>query len=271
MPAASGNQDGAPPVANGFKRVMVDGHAATAADLRHLAISNYGHFTAMQVRDGRVRGLDLHLARLDTANRELFDRALDHGLVLEMIRAALGEDLKDASVRVYVVRTEEVHVVVTTGAPAPTPTTPQSLMPVSYQRFLPHIKHLGGFPQAYLRQRAGQGGFDEALLTTPDGTISEGAITNIGCFDGTSVVWPDAPLLYGTAMRLVELGLARRGIPVERRPIRVADLPGYTAVFLTNSHGVAAVSRVGDTPLKIDEDFFATLLDCYEATPWDPI
>ena len=39
-------------------------------DLR--ALGSYGHFTAMQVRAGATRGLPLHLARLDAANRELF-------------------------------------------------------------------------------------------------------------------------------------------------------------------------------------------------------
>ena len=55
-------------------------------DLR--ALGSYGHFTAMQVRAGATRGLPLHLARLDAANRELFGVPL------------AGQ--ADASVRVYV-------------------------------------------------------------------------------------------------------------------------------------------------------------------------
>lgn len=34
---------------------------ATATDLAPLAFAGYAHFTAMQVRGGGVRGLDLHL------------------------------------------------------------------------------------------------------------------------------------------------------------------------------------------------------------------
>ncbi|WP_207939157.1 hypothetical protein [Actinomadura darangshiensis] len=45
--------------------IEVDGRPATAEALAHPAIVNYGHFTAMQVRSGRVRGLAAHLRRLD--------------------------------------------------------------------------------------------------------------------------------------------------------------------------------------------------------------
>ncbi|WIX75724.1 hypothetical protein QRX50_30085 [Amycolatopsis carbonis] len=40
-------------------------------------LGGYSHFTAMQVRDGRVRGLDLHLTRLASSTRLLFGSELD--------------------------------------------------------------------------------------------------------------------------------------------------------------------------------------------------
>ena len=58
-------------------RIEINGHGATADQLGFPALVNYGHFTAMQVRNRRVRGLDLHLARLDSATRELFGASLD--------------------------------------------------------------------------------------------------------------------------------------------------------------------------------------------------
>jgi branched-subunit amino acid aminotransferase/4-amino-4-deoxychorismate lyase len=78
-------------------------------------------------------------------------------------------------------------------------------------------------------------------------------------------------MLRGITMQLTEFALTREGVPFRQGPITVADLPDYATVFLANSHGIAAVSRVGDTPVKIDEGFLATLLDCYDSTPWDPI
>ena len=55
----------------------------------------------MQVRDGRVRGFSLHLARLDGATQELFGTGLDGDRVRSHIRHALASD-RDASVRVIV-------------------------------------------------------------------------------------------------------------------------------------------------------------------------
>src|SRR5216684_2028190 len=83
-------------------RVEIEGAAATVERLSAVAPAGYGHFTAMQVRDHRVRGLGLHLARLDAANLELFDVGLDPGQVRDHIRHALGAGTPDASVRVYV-------------------------------------------------------------------------------------------------------------------------------------------------------------------------
>ena len=45
--------------------MQIDGRPAGTADLGHFVLSNYGAFTSMQVEDGGVRGLDLHLARLE--------------------------------------------------------------------------------------------------------------------------------------------------------------------------------------------------------------
>src|SRR4051794_41878082 len=66
-------------------RVEVNGGTATAGQLRYPALVNYGHITVMQVRSGRTRGLQLHLTRLDAANRELFGTGLDDERVRDHI------------------------------------------------------------------------------------------------------------------------------------------------------------------------------------------
>ena len=83
-------------------RIEINGGPATAGQLAHPAIINYGHVTAMQVRGGAVRGLGLHLARLDAATRELFGTGLDGELVRAHARHALGTDTPDASLRISV-------------------------------------------------------------------------------------------------------------------------------------------------------------------------
>ena len=99
----------------------INGRAATAGELRALALGVYGHFTAMQLRGGRTRGLQLHLDRLDAASREMFGAALEGGQVRDLIRHALGARVRDASVRVIVQQPAEQEppwVTVTVRPPA---------------------------------------------------------------------------------------------------------------------------------------------------------
>jgi branched-subunit amino acid aminotransferase/4-amino-4-deoxychorismate lyase len=255
------------------ERMEIDGSVPTAAQLRTLVLGGYGHFTAMQVRNRRVRGLDLHLARLAAGNAELFGAGLDGALVTERIRHALGPDTGDASVRVYLQQPEAGKppwMTVTVRPPGDMPPA-MSLQSVPYQRSVAHIKHLGDFGQHYYRLLAERGGFGEALLTGPDGLISEGAITNVGCFDGTSVVWPASAMLAGVTMQVLEREFSRHGLPVVRRPVRVADMPGFASVFVVNSRGVARAPSIDGAALPADEEFLARLAAIFAAAPWDEL
>ncbi|MFE3590963.1 aminotransferase class IV family protein [Streptomyces niveus] len=248
--------------------IEVNGEPATEAALRVPALDSYGHFTAMQVRGGRVRGRDLHLARLDAATRELFGAGLDGERVRELLRHAL-RDVSDASARVYVhwpAGERDARVMVTVRPPQTKPDRPHGLMSVPYARPLPHVKHLGGFAQTHFLREAGRAGFDEALLTAPGGLVTEGAITNIAFWDGTSVVWPQAPSLLGITMALLEPRL-----PSVRRPVTLADLPSYASAFLMNSQGIAPVDRIDDVRFTVDPELMGTVKAAYESVEWDVI
>jgi branched-subunit amino acid aminotransferase/4-amino-4-deoxychorismate lyase len=253
-------------------RIEIDGQPAGPELLRLQPLGGYGHFTAMQVRDRGTRGLDLHLARLESANRELFGIDLDGDLIRAHIRHALGDDIADASVRVHIVESgDEIPVVVTVRGPQEPPATALRLKSVPYQRPVAHIKHLGGFGQTFYRREVERVGFDEALLTGPDGVIAEGGITNVGFWDGTTVVWPDAPALAGITMQLVDRGLVARGEPARRQPVYLRDVPSYAAAFVTNSHGVAAVERIDEVSVPVVPELMKTLVGIYDSTPWDLI
>ena len=252
--------------------IEIDGRSATVAQLSATAPAGYGHFTAMQVRNGRVRGLGLHLARLDAANREMFGAGLDTVAVAGYIRQALGEQTRDASVRVYVYEApDRPTVMVTVRPPGTMAPDVWRLQTVPYQRSLAHIKHLGDFGQGYYGRLAHRNGFDEALLTTPDGLICEGSITNIGFSDGTGVLWPDAPALAGITMQLVERALAERGVPSRRAPVHVSGLGSFAGAFVTNSHGIAPVGQVDDLILPVDGALMSAVTQAYESAGWDEI
>ncbi|MBD0708064.1 MULTISPECIES: aminotransferase class IV [unclassified Streptomyces] len=241
------------------EHLAIDGTPSADPALLATLMSGYGHFTAMQVRGGRVKGLGAHLTRLDRATRELFGRELPGEQIREQVAGALkATGRQDASVRVYVY--EGARTVVTVAPPAPDgPGTPQRLTAVDYARPAPHLKHLGGFGQAYHRAAAHRAGFDEALLTLPDGEISEGAVANIGFWDGTSLVWPSAPCLEGITMSLLAGPLGS-----VRRRITLADLPDYRAALVVNARGIAPVTAIDEIPFAVDESLMARVHAAYE-------
>jgi branched-subunit amino acid aminotransferase/4-amino-4-deoxychorismate lyase len=253
-------------------RIEIDGRAATVESMWS-AFGGYGHFTAMQVRDRTVRGVDLHLTRLEEGTRALFGAGLDGQRVRELIRHALADDIRDASVRVIVSGGDvaAVSVMVAVREPATMPNIPQVLRSVPYQRPFAHIKHLGGFGQAFYGRLVRGEGFDEALLVGPDGTVAEGSVTNIAFADGDTVVWPDAPALHGISMQVLERELDRAGIPRARRAINVADVGSFDGAFVTNSRGIAPVGRIDETGLSTDADLVSAAVRLFEAAPWDPI
>jgi len=223
----------------------------------------------MQVRARRTRGLALHLARLEAANRELFEAELDGRRVRELIRHAL-RDVEDASVRVYAFESgDEPTIMVTVKQPGGV-STPQRLQSVRYQRPEAHLKHLAT-GQGFYSRLARRNGFDDALLTTSDGVISETSIANIGFFDGSGVVWPAAPLLHGITMQLLERNLVELGVPARRAPVRLHDIASFDGAFLSNARGVAAVSEVDGMSLPMQARRMETIADAYASVPWDII
>jgi branched-subunit amino acid aminotransferase/4-amino-4-deoxychorismate lyase len=266
-------------------KIEIDGQEPTHEDLRDAALNAYGHFTAMQVRDGRTRGLDLHLARLDAANRELFGEPLDGERVRELIRHALsgGGDgsegaARDASVRVIVRRegsghgASSVRVFVTVRPPfTMPPDASQRLKSARYVRAVPHIKRPGDFGQAYYIDRAVDAGYDDALLVADDGTVAEAGIANIAFFDGDNVIWPDAPVLAGITMQAVAPRLAEYGMPSRTARVLLADVGGFAGACVTNSRGIAAVSAIDEVELPIAAEFVKAMNAAYDAVAWDGI
>jgi branched-subunit amino acid aminotransferase/4-amino-4-deoxychorismate lyase len=266
--------------ASPFNRVEINGSPARADDLRFVATVNYGHFTSMQVRHQSVRGLNLHLDRLERSTRELFGCDLDRERVRGLIRGALRDREEPASVRVNVFSRSQKSdrlnartkpdIMVTVSPEASAPTAALSVQSFEYQRILPHIKHVGTFEIFHHRRRAQQNGFDDALFVDSAGHIAEGASWNIGFFDGQRVIWPHAPMLIGITMQLLQLGLEARGIAVEARKVHLDDVGSFRSIFMTNSTTPChPISRINGTDVRADPEFERLAHACYEATTWD--
>jgi branched-subunit amino acid aminotransferase/4-amino-4-deoxychorismate lyase len=259
-------------------RIEIDGADPSAEQLSAAVLDDYGHFTTMQVRSRRVRGLSLHLARLNAAHSELFGQKIDTDLVVRHIRHVLAsEEAADATVRVLVRHTEgRPSFMVTLRPPGTMPGSPWRLRSVPSQRPAAHLKHLSDFGQAYFQRQVKRDGYDEALLTGPDGAIAEGSVTNVGFFDGSAsngpaIIWPDAPTLAGITMQLLQQRLGDLGLEYRRAPVHLADVASFDAGFVTNARGIAPVAAIDEVTVPVNVGLMTRLDKAYESVTWDRI
>lgn len=248
-------------------RAEVNGREATAEELALLQHDGWGHFTAMQVRDGRTRGLDLHFARLDAAQRDIYGTPLDADLVRARIRHAL-DGRPDASVRAY---GYWAGLIVTVREPQELPSRPHGLTAQCFQRPIARLKHVGSWGQGRFHELAIAAGFDGGLLVDETGRISEGTITNVGFWRRGAVIWPDAPKLDGVTMLVLQRELAAGGVRQTEAIVRVQDLESYDGMILCNARGWASVDRVDGTKIAHDLAFAAVVAGAFDACPREQI
>ena len=263
--------------------VLLNGVPADAEPDALLALgwSNYGHFTTLRVRDGAVQGLELHLDRLRQGNAELFGAGLDAAVLRGWMRQACAASGGDCSLRVtmfargfdhrHPARDLSVDVLVAASAPPP----PMQPLHVCTRRFLrpfPHLKHAGTFPLHHHRRQAVLAGSDDVLFVDGEGVearVVEGTTWNIGFLQGDGVVWPRAPALRGTAERMLQAGLAARGVAQQIRPVAVSELGGFRAAFAANANGIRTISTI-DAVAYEDAPELMRLLDTAAAqSPWE--
>jgi branched-subunit amino acid aminotransferase/4-amino-4-deoxychorismate lyase len=251
---------------------------ATARDLAPLAFAGYAHFTAMQVREWAVRGLDLHLERLRRASRALFGQHLPDSRVRQYLRAAIDAGGPDASLTCFITsRPGEfmpagpdlgLDVLIKVTDPAQPPAGPMALDIVRHQRHLAGVKHVGEVTKTLYLRQAQAHGFDDAAFEDNEGRLSEATIWNLAFWDGETVIWPQADILPGTTMQILARQLQDLGIPQETREIRPDDLGDDLAGVVMNSWIPAIpISRLGDRQLANDATFAQLLHKAYQTEP----
>lgn len=254
-----------------------NGRPAQVEDLLP-ALVNYGHFTSLQVRDGAVQGLDLHLERLSQATRELFGSELDTAQVRGWMAQALQQAaLSDASLRMTVysrhfdfrnpLAAVPVDVLVAVSAPV-TLTASKRVRSVTWQRELPQIKHVGTFGLFAERRAAMAEGFDDVLFVTADGEVSEGSTWNLAVHDGDRLLWPQASALRGTAEALLKQHWP--GAQATQR-LRLADLIGMNAAFACNASGLWALEAIDGHVLPGSQALAEQGRAVLASVPWQPL
>ncbi len=258
-----------------------NGRPASAEELAPLAFAGFAHFTAMQVRAGRVRGIDLHLERLQNASVTMFGRSLPDDRIRSYIRAALeASPPHDLSLRITVslpngertLATEiDPEVLIRTGPAASGLKTPLSVIAVEHERLIAAVKHVGEVAKTSFLRQAVESGFDDAVFFDRLGRISEASIWNVVFWDGDAVVWPEAEMLVGTTMGIVRRQLENLGIPQRVQPITRTQLPEFLGMALMNSWTPGLeVRQIDSVTFPEASHFVHQLHRAYESEPLTP-
>ena len=265
----------------GVVELSVDGAPATSDDLAHVALVNYGAYTSFRVEQGGVRGLDLHLARLEAEAVELFGEPAGEARLRDLMRAAaagreacwLRVSLFSPGISPRTPSWQGVPRVMIAVSPPPPPFADGARLHLqTYAREAAHLKHVATFGLIRARRAARAAGFDDALFVDGEGRISEGSLWNIGFVSRDEVVWPQASMLAGVAQALVHEGLAGAGLNGRTAPVHASDLVGFDAAFLCNSATPAcAIAAIGDRDFTSPAGLSERLQGAWASNPVQPL
>ena len=239
--------------------------AATAISAMDRGL-NYGDglFETALIRDGAVRLLDAHLARLLLGCERLKLAAPDPAKLLAEIAHLVG-DTKDAVLKIVITRgtTGRGYRPDPQGActrilslhPVPERMSPQGLrlrwceMRLSRNERLAGIKHLNRLEQVLAQGEWEPAQFDEGLMLDTAGEIVSATSANLFVVRQGVLTTPDLRFCgVRGVMRAQTLAAAERlGMPVSVEPLWPDDLTQASEVFLTNAvRGIRAVAALGE-------------------------
>ncbi len=157
-----------------ISQTFFNDRTATVEDLSPLAFAGYAHFTAMQIRDHAVKGLDLHLKRLREASTQLFGTHLPDEQILRYLQNAATQGPADASLMCFITSEPgefmpapgplDLNVLIKLMPAAEPPAGPLALDLVGHQRDLPTVKHVGEVAKTHYLRKANAKGFDDAAF-----------------------------------------------------------------------------------------------------------
>ncbi|HEV7307883.1 D-amino-acid transaminase [Ensifer sp.] len=214
-----------------------------------------GVYEVCEVRHGFIVDLTRHLDRLDRSLGELrIDRPMSRAALVHVIREVLRRNrVRNGLFYLQVTRgTARRDHVFPVGATPSVVVTAKRTDAEAIARKATHgiaaitvpenrwdrvdIKSVGLLPNVLARQKAKEEGAQEAIFVDADGTVKEGAATNVWIVDrnGTLRTRPaDHGILKGiTRTTLMDVAV-RLGLAVEERTFSVEEMLAAREVFIT--------------------------------------
>jgi len=244
----------------------------------------YGFFETIRAIDGKPKNLAAHMKRFETTWRHFFsDPSPDLSWEKIIGRVLFENGLENTTAVVKLMATRGTrnfppynHALIVTARPYVHRLTGKkeqgltlALYPYPRQTPLAGHKTMNYLFYFLAGKWAAEQGTDEALITNPDGTISETNTANLVMIKDMAVVLPESPhVLPGTMESSVCNLLLSWGYHLERRRIFPGDLFSFDEVLMTNAL-MGAVPVLGidgrrfkppsDLWKKINQKLLATL------------
>lgn len=266
---------------------LIPPEQATVSVLGETLYGAYGVYESIQLWNGVLFHLEDHLARLAHSAAQIdLTLAADLSTHTDWIRATVAaEGVDRALVRLFALGPDGTNGALTftwlTPPRVPTPAmVAQGVGAITYpgERALPTAKTLNTLVNTLARRRAQAQGEHEGLLVDRDGCVREGATSNVYVVRDEVVYLPPADtILEGVTLHIV-VGLAEEaGIPVERRPLPLAEQDRWDEAFLTStSRHVLPLVRLDGSPIgsgrpgPITRDLQRRFEDYFEAVVGAP-
>jgi 4-amino-4-deoxychorismate lyase len=250
-------------------RALVNGvpAAALAVEDRGLAYGD-GLFETMALRDGALRFVDAHLARLADGCRRLAipppaDADLRAGLAAVTAGTAFG------TVKLIITRgpgprgyappvspTPSVVMLCYPGQPPPAPPAPLRVRlcqtPFGVSPALAGLKTLNRLEQVLARSEWTDPAIGEGLMRDDAGCYTGGTASNLFVVAGGQLLTPGVGRrgVRGIMRGIVMAAAARLGVPVVEADLHQPHLDGASEMFLTSALiGVAPIGALGDRQL----------------------
>lgn len=249
--------------------------------LMSLALYGFACFTSFYVQKGMIKGLSLHLQRLENDANELFGTAPERETILQNIHRFIEQSPKTDNIAIRITifpcdfsiaRPKEMTKlnILVSGRSAPqADTAPLKLASIDALRSCP-LQKTGNMVSPLKARAAAQAkDFDDAIMID-NGIITEGPTWNIFFGVDNQLFTPalECGILPGVTRKLIIDGAYVAGFEINEDKIDTSKLSSFDYCFVSNALiGVKPVACIDEHTYNINSPWISALQHAYQTTP----